>query len=40
MEDLNSDRNLDDLELPLERLMTILMDLDAPRKPGGPPEAW
>ena len=39
MEDLNSDRNLDDLKVPLERLMMILMDLDAP-KPGGPPEAW
>ena len=39
MEDPNSDRDLNDPMVPLERLMMILMDLDAP-KPGGPPEAW
>ena len=39
-EDLDSDQNRDDLKLPLQRLMTILIDLDAPMKPGGPPEAW
>ena len=38
-EEPNALKELNDLMVPLERLMMIPMDLDAPR-PGGPPEAW